>query len=156
MSTQKFKKFIPKKSKFYVYVAGPISKGPLKHNMSQAVRAFNMFVYAGMVPFVPHATTLLNMKYVNPSIDVAPTNDYHFWLDYDFSYLRDVCHTLLRLPGESWGTERELEYMAYLNKPTFDTIEEIFDYAESIGYDVNRKAAERFAKDFDYDLGQLT
>lgn len=149
MSTMQYKPFIPKGKRFYVYVGGPISKGPWDGNMLQATRAFNMFVYGGLIPFVPHATSTLNKQYVSGKISVAPTDDYHFWLGYDFSYLRDVMHAMLRMPGESWGTDREEEYMESINKPVFDTVEEIFDYAESLGYEINRELAFKFGEEFD-------
>ena len=148
--TTQYKPFIPKGKRFFVYVAGPISKGSWDGNMLQATRAFNMFVYGGLIPFVPHATSALNHLYVSGKIEVAPTDDYNFWLGYDFSYLRDVMHAMLRLPGESWGTDREEEYMRRcLNKPVFDTVEEIFDYAESRGYEINRELAAKFGEEFD-------
>ena len=147
--TEQFEPFVPQGKKFYIYVAGPISKGSWDGNMIQATRAFNMFVYGGLIPFVPHATSILNHVYVSDEITVAPTDDYNFWLGYDFSYLRDVCHAMLRMPGESWGTDREKEYMASMDKPSFDTVEEVFDYAESLGYEVNRELATQFGEEFD-------
>lgn len=148
MTTQ-FEPFVPEGKRFFVYVAGPISKGSWDGNMIQATRAFNMFVYGGLIPFVPHATSILNHVYVSEEITVAPTDDYNFWLGYDFTYLRDVCHVMLRMPGESWGTDREEEYMISIDKPVFYHIHEIFDYAESQGYGVNRELAAKFAEEFD-------
>lgn len=149
MITTKYKPFIPKGKRFFVYVGGPISKGSWDGNMLQATRAFNMFVYGGLIPFVPHATSTLNKQYVTGRISVAPTDDYNFWLGYDFSYLRDVMHAMLRMPGDSWGTDRESEYMISINKPVFDTVEEIFDYAEGLNYEVNRELAFKFGEEFD-------
>lgn len=148
MNTQ-FEPYVPQGEKFYIYVAGPISKGSWDVNMIQATRAFNMFVYGGLIPFVPHATSILNHVYVTDEITVAPTDDYNFWLGYDFAYLRDVCQAMLRMPGESWGTDREKEYMASIGKPSFDTVEEVFDYAESLGHDINRELAAKFGEEFD-------
>lgn len=146
--TTLFDPFVPEGNKFFVYVAGPISKGPWDGNMLQSTRAFNMFVYAGLVPIVPHATTLLNHVYVEDRI-VANTDDYSFWLAYDFAYLRDVAHVMLRMPGESWGTDREEEYMISMGKPVFDTVEEVFVCAEDCGYVIDRAPAIRFAEEFD-------
>ena len=146
---KEFEKYVSDGKRFYVYVGGPISRGPWDGNMIQATRAFNMFVYAGLVPFVPHATTLLNHVYVSERVTVPSTDDYNFWLDYDFAYLRDVCDVMLRMPGLSWGTDREDEYMESMDKPVFDSVEEIFDYAESQGFEVNREAAFNFAEEYD-------
>ena len=144
-----FEKYVSNDKRFYVYVAGPISRGSWDGNMIQATRAFNMFVYAGLVPFVPHATTLLNHVYVSERVAVPSTDDYTFWLDYDFAYLRDVADVMLRMPGESWGTDREEEYMDSMGKPVFYTVEAILDCAESRGFKVNREAAFKFAEEFD-------
>ena len=149
MSTAKYKPFIPKGKRFFVYVGGPISKGSWDGNMLQATRAFNMFVYGGVIPFVPHGTSFLNKEYVSEKISIAPTDDYNFWLGYDFSYLRYVMHAMLRLPGLSWGTDREEEYMISMGKPVFDTVEETLDYAALLDYDINRGLAIRFGEEFD-------
>lgn len=149
MGTMKYKPFIPKGKRFFVYVGGPISKGSWDGNMLQATRAFNMFVYGGLIPFVPHATSTLNKQYVSGKISIAPTDDYNFWLGYDFSYLRDVMHAMLRMSGDSWGTDRESEYMISIKKPVFDTVEEIFEYAEALGYKVNQELAFKFGEEFD-------
>lgn len=146
---KQFEKFVPKGERFFVYVAGPISKGPWDGNMIQATRAFNMFVYGGLIPFVPHGTSLLNHHYIPEEVTVAPNNDYNFWLGYDFSYLRYVCSAMLRLPGPSWGSDREREYMISIAKPVFDAVEEVFDYAESCGYQINRELPAKFAEEFD-------
>jgi len=148
MNTTQYKQFIPPDPRFFVYLAGPISKGPWEKNMSMAGKAFNMLVYAGMVPFVPQTTSLLNAEFV-PDITVRPDDDYQFWLEYDFAYIRDVSHALLLLPGESWGGEREVEYANSLGKPIFDNIEDLFDYAESLGYELNRSASVIFEKEYE-------
>ena len=149
MNTTQYKQFIPPYPRFYVYVAGPISKGVWEENMQMAAKAFNMLVYAGMVPFVPQATSLLNNTYISEGITVSPNDDYQFWLEYDFAYIRDVCDALLLLPGESWGGEREVEFVNSLGKPIFDNISDLFDYAESLGFELNRKAATIFEKEYD-------
>lgn len=147
--TTQYLPFVPQGKKFFVYVGGPISKGDWDDNMIQATRAFNMFVYAGLTPISPHATTLLGHTYVSERVTVANVDDYNFWLAYDFTYLRDVAHAMLRLPGESWGTDREEEYMHSIGKGVLHTIEEVFDLAEYMGYEVNREAAANFAEGFD-------
>lgn len=146
---KQFEKFVPKGDKFFVYVGGPISRGDWDGNMIQATRAFNMLVYAGLAPFVPHATTLLSHVYVSERVTVPSTDDYNFWLAYDFAFLRDVCNVMLRMPGESWGTDRETEYMESMDKPVFYTVEAIFDYAKSCGFEVNLDAANAFAEEYD-------
>jgi len=150
MSTKQYQKFIPKGDKLYVYVAGPISKGSWDHNMRQATKAYIMLVHAGLIPFIPHATSQLVRDYVpDEAMHGLGTDSYTFWLDYDFSYIRDVCDCILRLPGESWGSDREEEYAATLKMPVFKDVEEVFDFAENLGFDVNRKAALKFGKAFD-------
>ena len=148
-----FLKFIPHALKFFVYVAGPISKGPWDHNMRQATKAYIMLVHAGLIPFVPHSTSQLVRDYVpDEAAHDLGTDSYEFWLDYDFSYIRDVCNAILRLPGESWGTDREEEFADYLHMPVFTDIDELFDYAEEWGVEVNREAAHKFGKEFDHAI----
>ena len=146
---QEFEQFVPKGERFFVYVGGPISKGDWDSNMIQATRAFNMFVYAGLTPISPHATTLLGHTYVSERVTIANQDDYNFWLAYDFTYLRDVAHAMLRMPGESWGTDREEEYMNSLGKPVLRTVAGVFRYAEHSGFDVNRELAYNFAEEYD-------
>jgi hypothetical protein len=118
--------------------------------MLQATKAFIMLVHGGLIPFVPHATSQLVKEYIpEPAMHGLKADSYEFWLDYDFSYIRDVCDCILRLPGESWGTDREKEYAASLNMPVFRSVEEVFDFAENVGFSVKREAALRFGEEFD-------
>jgi len=154
--TTGYEPFVPQGKKFFVYVGGPISKGDWDSNMVQATRAFNMFVYAGLTPISPHATTLLGHTYVSERVTVANVDDYNFWLAYDFTYLRDVAHAMLRMPGESWGTDREEEYMVSMGKMVFETVEEVFDFAERQGFEVNREAALNWVEGYDAVHQQAT
>jgi len=150
MSIKQYRKFVPKGDRFFVYVAGPISKGDWDHNMRQATRAYITLVHAGLTPFVPHATSQLVRDYVpDEAMRGLGTDSYEFWLDYDFSYIRDVCDCILRLPGESWGTDREEEYATALSMPVFEDMVAVFDFAENLGLYVNREAALEFERRFD-------
>lgn len=150
MNTKQYQKFVPKGDKFFVYVAGPISKGSWDHNMRQATKAYIMLVHAGLIPFVPHSTSQLVKEYIPAEASHGlGTDSYEFWLDYDFSFIRDACDCILRLPGESWGTDREEEYAGELHMPVFTDIDELFDFAENLGFDVRREAAHNFGEEFD-------
>lgn len=150
MTTKKYEDFIPIEDKFYIYVAGPISKGDWDDNMRQAVKAHIMLVHAGLVPFVPHAASQLIRDYVpDEAMHGLGTDSYEFWLDYDFSFIRDTCDCIFRLPGASWGTDREEEFAGSLSMPVFRNIDDVFDYAENLGFAVNREAAYKFGKMFD-------
>jgi len=148
--TQQYKKFVPEGYRFFVYIAGPISTGSWDENMQQATKAFIQLVHGGLIPFVPHATSQLVKEYIPAeAMHGLKTDSYEFWLDYDFSYIRDVCHCIFRLPGSSWGGDREEEYANALGLPVFTSIEEVLDFAESLGYSIRREAALKFGKSFD-------
>ena len=87
--------------KVRVYVAGPLTKGDTLKNISTAIAAGETLLNKGFAPFVPHLNTMWEICYPN-----HPVQD---WLELDFQWLR-VCHALLRLPGESPGADKEVEF----------------------------------------------
>ncbi len=83
-----------------VYIAGPYTKGDVVLNVRNAVLAADRVHALGFTPFVPHLTHLWHL--------ISP-HDYEFWLALDLEWLA-VCDYLVRLPGESAGADREVEY----------------------------------------------
>jgi len=155
MTTKGYRDFVPQNLRMFVYVAGPISKGNWDENMIQATKAFIMLVHAGLVPFIPHGTSQLVKDYVPAdTMHGIGADSYEFWLPYDFSFIRDVCHCVYRLPGESWGSEQEEDLSNSLLKPVFTDIDKLFDYAELRGYAVNREAAYKFGEEFERAIYQ--
>lgn len=83
-----------------VYVAGPITKGDRKQNIHNAIDAADRLLVAGHIPFVPHLCHWWNKRH---------RHDYEYWLNWDFEWLRQ-CEALVRIPGESAGADREVEF----------------------------------------------
>lgn len=85
-------------NKIKVYVAGPYTTGDVAVNVRNAIEAGNELADAGFVPFVPHLVHFWHMVYPRP---------YEFWTDWDNQFLPH-CDALLRLPGESSGSDAEV------------------------------------------------
>jgi hypothetical protein len=149
-----YKKYIPEGKLLFVYIGGPISKGPIEENMKDAVKIFNLFIRAGVVPIVPHGTTWLNYCFLPDEIltgqpATGVKDDYDFWLPFDFAYLKQVAHCMYRLPGPSFGTDNEHEYMKELNKPVFYSIRALIDWAERNGFVIDREIALEAEKEIE-------
>jgi nucleoside 2-deoxyribosyltransferase len=103
------------KKKIKVYVAGPYTKGDPAANVRTAILAGNELYDVGFVPFIPHLNHLWHMLEPRP---------YPEWLAYDMEWL-DVCDVVLRLPGPSYGAQREVERAREQGKPVFHSIEDL-------------------------------
>ena len=78
--------------------------------------AWNTLIEAGIIPFVPHTTLLIQLLH---------PREQNFWYDYDL-YLLDRCDYLLRLPGESPGADIEVAYAHRHDIPVFEGTAEEF------------------------------
>ncbi len=96
-----------------VYIAGPYTNGDVALNVRNAFEAANRLADLGYAPFVPHSTHFWHMLFPRP---------YEDWLQLDNEYL-PCCAALLRLPGESKGADKEVEFARKLGIPVFRTIE---------------------------------
>ena len=81
-----------------VYVAGPYAIGDVLANVRAAVLAGDRLLSAGHTPYVPH------LNHYWDAIVERPTAD---WLAFDTEWLA-VCDALIRLPGESVGSDNEV------------------------------------------------
>lgn len=93
----------------YVYVAGPLTKGHRIYNVRQAIDAAERIALRGHTPFVPYLHDFWKLMY---------QHDYEFWMQMDFDWI-NKCDILVRLPGESLGSDREVEHAKFLHKPVF-------------------------------------
>lgn len=93
----------------YIYVAGPITKGDQFLNIRNGISIGDTLLKEGFTPFVPHLTALWHM--IHPG-------DYEDWMCWDLAWL-DKCDSLLRLPGESTGADREVERAEQRGIPVF-------------------------------------
>lgn len=82
-----------------VYVAGPYTKGDVVVNVRNTILVANKIADLGMWPFVPHLTHFWHLVMPRP---------YEFWCELDNQFL-PCCDALIRLPGESTGSDREVE-----------------------------------------------
>lgn len=97
-----------------VYIAGPISKGCLQHNIDQARDAARRLIEAGYAPFCPQLTCFLESN--------APSATSGFphetWLDVDLPWVA-VSHAVLRLSGESKGADQEVAFAEEMGIPVY-------------------------------------
>ena len=91
----------------YIYVAGPYSQGDPILNTRKAIEVGEMLWSLGHNPFVPHLTLLWHL--------VSP-QQLGFWYKYDNAWLVK-CDGLVRLPGESPGSDKEVELAKENNIP---------------------------------------
>lgn len=102
-----------------VYIAGPMSKGPLEMNIRNAVYAGRTLLSFDINPVIPHLYCFMEMMF--------PLQDYERWMKFDFELIKR-CDALLRIPGESKGSDREVEFAQKHNIPTFRDIESLVQW----------------------------
>lgn len=105
----------------FVYVAGPMSKPDPLTNVNHAIRHYadRLFHDQLVVPFLPQTMIVWNLISPHP---------YEEWLGYDHEVIRHM-DALLRLPGESPGSDREVGWAKELGLPVFHGIEELYAWA---------------------------
>lgn len=105
-----------------VYIAGPISKGPLDENVRQANHAMIRLMRAGFAPFNPMLSCFVGWP-ESREPEVLPRGTVHDdWYGMDLAWVA-VCHALLRLPGESRGADLEVAHANKLGIPVFDSVD---------------------------------
>ncbi len=105
-----------------IYIAGPYTKGDVAINVRNAIEAANSLADAGFAPFIPHMSHFWHMLF--PRL-------YEFWLDLDNQFL-PVCDALLRLPGESSGSDKEVALARSLNIPVHFSTDELISAFEKL------------------------
>jgi len=88
------------KKKPWVYIAGPYSQGDPVQNTRRAIEVADRIVEYGVVPIVPHVSLLWDLTKPRPP---------EFWYEYTMQLLAR-CDAIYRIPGDSWGADREMEY----------------------------------------------
>ena len=141
-----------------VYIAGPITKGNLAHNINQGTAAFLALTKAGIASICPMWSTYSgiamtaspgpysqNVDLHTPlslgksTLDItgkvfavagATPNDltHAEWLAVDFEFIRR-CDAVLRLPGESTGADLETAHANELGIPVFHDIADAIAWA---------------------------
>jgi hypothetical protein len=103
-----------------VYVAGPISKGPLERNIRRALDAANLLMHNGFHPYVPHLCCFFDITHPHP---------YERWMELGFAYI-SACEAVFRLEGESTGADRECEFAEAFGIPVFYNIHDLIGYRD--------------------------
>ncbi len=102
-----------------VYVAGPVSKGDMAHNIHQAIDAADKLMAVGYTVFVPHLTFFWHL--IN-----GMRFEHEKWMAQDFAWL-ELCNALIRLPGESKGADMEVDFCKEHSIPVFYSIERFLE-----------------------------
>ena len=101
-----------------VYIASPYTKGDVAANVTQSILFADQLRKFGFLPYCPLWTHFWHFLSPHP---------YRYWTEMDLEWL-EVCDCLVRLPGESIGADREVEYMKQLGKPVFYCIEALLEW----------------------------
>jgi hypothetical protein len=122
-----------------VYIAGPILRGGIWHNVAQADNAMLALMRAGYSVINPMlscwagaAASEVEAGYVSKSASPHPLAHGGFrelgaepWLTMDLEMVRR-CDAVLRLPGESSGADGETAHADSLGIPVFHSLADLF------------------------------
>lgn len=98
-----------------VYVAGPYTKGDVALNVRAAIEAADAVAARHHLPFVPHLSHFWHFLSPKP---------YDWWLQYDALWLLQ-CDVVLRLPGESAGSDSEVALARLSSIPVAFSLDEL-------------------------------
>ena len=114
-----------------MYIAGPITKGPLDHNINQATDAFIALCKAGHAPFAPQWSCYSGRAnktaegHVVAFAGVTPNELTHEdWYGLDLAWVA-VSDAVLRLPGDSTGADKEVALAREKGIPVFHSLDEL-------------------------------
>jgi hypothetical protein len=110
-----------------VYVAGPISCGDLKTNVSRAFAVGRQLVQAGFSVFMPHWSCFdddlkLSIEANNSGVT------YSEWMEVALAMV-ERSDAVLRLPGKSRGADVEVKFAGACMIPVFFSIPKISQWA---------------------------
>lgn len=113
------------KERLYVYLAGPLTKPEPFANVGMAIHAAERIRAVTAVLsqwdvkiYVPHLMTLWQL--VHPA-------DYAIWMDECLGWV-EQCNALVRIPGESSGSDREVLHARSCGIPAFAGSHPIEDF----------------------------
>jgi len=95
----------------YAYIAGPITQGNQFRNCAKAIKLFGTLVKLGHYPYCPHFDFIAQM--LDEDLDIET----HL-LPLDFAWIAK-CDALIRMPGESPGSDREVAAAQSLGIPVY-------------------------------------
>ena len=105
-----------------VYVAAPYTKPDPVHNTHLVIAAVDQIIDDGVVtPIAPHLTLLWHLVRPRPI---------EFWYAYDLATVAR-CDAVLRLPGESSGADKEVDFAKGRGIPVFLDRDSLYRWARS-------------------------
>ena len=104
-----------------VYLSGPITLGDVGANIHRAIEVYHQLLADGYAVFCPHLDMLAHIQSPQP---------YETWMRNDLAWV-SASHVVLRLPGESRGSDQETEYARMLGIPVVYSIEALNGYRSS-------------------------
>lgn len=101
-----------------IYVAGPMSKGPLELNIRSAMDVGRELFEVGAFPVIPHLYCFFQ---------IVHSRGYEDWMRFDFELIKR-CDGLFRMDGYSPGADREVEFAKQRDIPVFYHVEKVKEY----------------------------
>lgn len=95
-----------------IYVAGPYTKGDVALNVKKAMEVSTELIKNGFIPYCPHLCHFLH---------IHEPQSYETWMEIGMAFL-DKCDAMIRIPGESSGSDREVERAKELKIPVFYSV----------------------------------
>ena len=125
-SLERMKRANPTWRRNYVYIAGPYSGRDahgqqgymvIEQNILNARAAMKELVNHGYGVFCPHMHSA-HFEVIAPDVGID------YWYELDIYFLQ-LCRALLRLPGHSSGSDKEVSLCKELNIPVYYSVEEL-------------------------------
>lgn len=118
-----------------VYISGPLSRGPLDENLNAATAAFVALVRAGFAPLCLHWSVYSKRcvrvdDSVVACVGTRQGNEelsHSDWRRVDLPWVA-VSDAVLRLPGESVGSDRETAFARECGIPVFESVQAVIDH----------------------------
>lgn len=98
-----------------IYIAGPISRGDMMMNCRRAIEIAEELIEKGFAVYVPQLSIFWHFLKEHP---------HQWWLELDYPILKR-CDALLRLPGESVGADKEVEFCEKNRIPVYLSVEDL-------------------------------
>jgi hypothetical protein len=105
-----------------IFISGPYTVGDVAQNVKLSMDMANYLIEQNFAPFCPHLTHFLHMNNFQP---------YEKWLEIDLVFL-EICDAVIRLPGESNGADKEIEFAKTHNIPVFYDLHSLKNYFHSV------------------------
>lgn len=113
--------------KLLVYVAGPMSGDDVNANIQEAMRIASTLYRTGYNVLLPHLNQYLQRYWEQQELDDLLAWGYKEWMSADFAML-EKCDVLLRMEGESPGSDQEVAFAMGRGIPVVFSLVELKEY----------------------------